>query len=325
MALGVSHASLLGLPAELRLEIFSYLSEPLRFHVDSAGQDLDRRKWTFTHKRLCYTPDPVHPSLCTTPCFSGLVSHNSICQNLGGKHTHRLAIRGVCKLFLKETNDVLNTDLFSLTLVDHLDEARSVLKSMSAQRLEMLVELTIQVLPGGRHREWGDVSRVVVYLRHHRTAFPNLRTIAIQAPQRFRKLSHSQVDPVHYFDPEGEWRWQWPIVELKKTFRNRAQIIFEGWIVLRAGHMLCSGTTDEMMRVRGIFGNCSAESGCECTFESVTEPVVEDIGPWTEYWRSHAMGFDRAYPITRRWTYDKSKVLDHRKVADQERRNHGRT
>jgi hypothetical protein len=46
MALGVSRTSLLGLPAELRLEIFSYFSEPLRFHVDSAGQDLDPRKGT---------------------------------------------------------------------------------------------------------------------------------------------------------------------------------------------------------------------------------------------------------------------------------------
>jgi hypothetical protein len=80
-----------------------------------------------------------------------------------------------------------------------------------------------------------------------------------------------------------------------------------------------------MMRVRGVVGNCSAELGCECTFESVTEPVVEDIGPWIEYWRSHAMGFDRAYPITGRWTYDKSRVLDHRKVANQERRSNGRT
>jgi hypothetical protein len=121
---------------------------------------------------------------------------------------------------------------------------------------------------------------------------------------------------MYYF--EGEWRWQWPIVELKKTLRNRAQIIFEGWIVLRAGHALCSGAADEMMRVRGVVDNCSDESGCECTFESVTEPVVDDNGPWTEYWRSHAMGFDSAYSITRRWTYDKSRVLDHRKVANQE-------
>jgi hypothetical protein len=252
IALGVLRASLLGLPAELRLEIFSYLSEPLRFHVDSAGQDLDPRKWNFTHKRLCYTSDLVYPSLCITPCFSGLIPHDSLCQNLGGKLTHRLAIRGVCKLFQRETKSVLNKNLFSLTLADHMHEARGVLKSMSSQRLEMLVELTIQVLPDGRHRGWGDVSPVIIHLRHHHTAFPNLRTIAIQAPQRFRKLSHSQVEPVYFFDPEGEWRWQWPIVELKKTFQNRAQIIFEGWIVPRAGHALCSGATDEMMRVRGV-------------------------------------------------------------------------
>jgi hypothetical protein len=252
IALGVLRASLLGLPAELRLEIFSYLSEPLRFHVDSAGQDLDPRKWNFTHKRLCYTSDLVYPSLCITPCFSGLIPHDSLCQNLGGKLTHRLAIRGVCKLFQRETKSVLNKNLFSLTLADHMHEARGVLKSMSSQRLEMLVELTTQVLPDGRHRGWGDVSPVIIHLRHHHTAFPNLRTIAIQAPQRFRKLSHSQVEPVYFFDPEGEWRWQWPIVELKKTFQNRAQIIFEGWIVPRAGHALCSGATDEMMRVRGV-------------------------------------------------------------------------
>jgi hypothetical protein len=98
---------------------------------------------------------------------------------------------------------VLNKNLFSLTLADHMHEARSVLKFMSAERLEMSVELTVHVLPGERHRGWGDISPVMIHLRHHHTAFPNLRTIAIQAPQRFRKLSHSQVEPVYHFDPEG--------------------------------------------------------------------------------------------------------------------------
>lgn len=323
-ALKVPQASLLGLPAELRLQIFSYLSEPIRFHVDSSHQDYDPSKCNFEHKRLCHTPEPVHASLCSTPRFSGLTPPASMCHNQCGAPTHRLAIRGVCKLFRSETRALFENQWIGMTIEHRTVEARSVLRSMSMLQLAMLVDLTIQVLPPHKSQPWtppppggGSIATVLVHLRNSHFAFPNLRTLAIQAPKRLQKRRRGRWDRDYYFDPEGEWRWQWYIVELKEMYGDRVQIILQWWFVLRAGHALCSSGGDEMVRARGVVGNCEgvvySREGCMCTFEMTSEPIVAGWGEWTEYWKKRGMGFDKEYSLTRGVSkYDKHWVKTHR-------------
>ena len=332
----VPQASLLGLPVELRLQIFSYLSEPIRFHIDSSHQGPDPRKWEFKHKRLCHTPDSNHPSLCSTPRFSGLAPPASMCNNLCGTPTHRHAIRGVCKLFRSEAKDALKKQRIGLTIEHRTVEARSVLGSMSMLQLAMLVDLTIQVLPPRASEPWtpppggGSIATVLVYLRKNLSAFSNLRTLAIQQTKRcFRKRRGRWDAPNWYqdFNPEDEWRWQWYIVELKEMFQDRVQIILEWWFVLRAGHGLCSSGGDEMMRVNGVVGNCDGavygQEGCNCTVKTTFTPINEERGEWTEYWKTRGMGFDKEYSLTRYASqYDKAKVTVPTAYACRERQQH---
>jgi hypothetical protein len=299
-------ASLLGLTTKLRLQIFSYLAEPVRFHIDSVHQDPDPRRWTFEHKRLCHTPDPVHPSLCSTPRFSGLTPTASMCHAQFGKPTNRHAIRAVCKLFCYETNDVFGDQVIGMTIEHRTVEARSILRSMSALQLAMLVDLTIQVLPlpkdGPLYLRWppggGSIAIVLVHLRKNFFAFPNLRTIAIQQPKRLRPKRHDRFEAWYSFNPEGEWRRQWYIFELKETYGDRVQIILEWWFVLREGHVRCSSEGDEMVRTRGVVGDCDSLV-CRCEFETSSEPIIRERGEWMDCWKTRGMGFDKKYSLTR--------------------------
>lgn len=202
----VPQTLLLGLPAELRLQIFSYLTEPIHFHIDSSNKDTDPGGWTFKHKRLCHTPDPSHPSLCSTPRFSGLTPTRSMCHAQSGKPTNRLAIRAVCRLFHFEAHIMFEDERFGLTVEHHTVEACAVLGSMSAQQSTMLVDLTIQALPTGIQGN-GDLAPVLIHLRKNFSAFPNLKTMAIQEPRRIHRRINPRCNGSEPFDPEGEWRW----------------------------------------------------------------------------------------------------------------------
>jgi hypothetical protein len=298
----VPQASLLGLPTELRLQIFSYLAEPIRFHLDSSNQDPDPRSWTFEHRRPCYTPDPFHPSLCSTPRFSGLTSTASMCHAHGGQPTNHLAIRAVCKTFSSEAVDVFENYAIGLTIEHRTVEARSVLRSMSALQLAMLVDLTIQVLPLPKEGPWcqrwprngGSISTVLIHLRKNLFAFPNLRTMAIQQPKRLRRKRRDRFEMWYHFEPEDEWRRQWYIVDLKAMFGDRVQIVVEWWYVLREGHVRSLSGGDEMVRARGFVGN-SESVACTWELEMSSEPIVAEWGDWTECWKNRGMGFDKEY------------------------------
>jgi hypothetical protein len=293
----VPQKSLLGLPTELRLQIFSFLTEPIQFHVDSSNQDTDPRRWTFEQKRLCQKPDPIHPSLCSAPRFSGLTPTPSMCHTQSDKSANRLAIRAVCRLFRSEAHIMFKDERFGLTVEHHTVEACIVLSSMSAQQAVMLVDLTIQALPTGT-QGGGNLAPVLLQLRNNFSAFSNLRTIAIQQPRRIHRRINPRCNRSESFDPKGEWRWQWYIVQLKAMYGKRVQIILEWWFVLRAGHPRAMSKGDEMVRTRGIVGDCDSMV-CKCRFEMISKPIVKEQGGWTEYWKNRGMGFDKDYSPTR--------------------------
>lgn len=206
-----------------------------------------------------------------------------------------------------------------LTIEHRTVEARSVLLSMSTRYLAMLVDLTIQALPPHKSTPWnlrapggGSIAAVLVHLRRNYSALPNLRTLAVQQPRRMRRKRKRRFDGYYWFDPEGEWRWQWYVVELKEMYGDRVQVVLEWWFVRRAGHVLSSSGGDEMVRARGVVGNCD-EVVCRCTFEMTSRPIVADRGEWVECWRNRGMGFDKDYESTRRtFMDDKSWVEAHR-------------
>jgi hypothetical protein len=314
----IMRASLIGLPTELRLKIFSYLVEPARFHIDEKDQSQNARKWKFTFLRPCHTPDLTHPSLCARPCFSGVSPPEALCHNKTKSKSNRRAIRMVCRLIYEESRGILDKRWIGLTVVQRTYEASSVLSSMSTQQLEMLVDLTIQVLPAVIGSDYCGLWPAIVHLRRNHATLPNLRTVAVQVPQRLRNLSQGRCDPDRHFDPEVEWRWQWFVLELCEIFQSQVQIIFEGWIVLRAGHPITKSAHDEMLRIRGTVGNCNGsiygEEGCKCTFEMVSQVIIEGQGQWTNYWRGRHMGYDRepSLPRTGGGVYDKSQVVKNR-------------
>ena len=68
-------ASFLGLPVELRVQIYSELAESVHFHIDCGyGQSIKGRK-----RRLCSAPDPKFRQICTRPDFSGLHPSDDRC------------------------------------------------------------------------------------------------------------------------------------------------------------------------------------------------------------------------------------------------------
>ncbi|KAF2865697.1 hypothetical protein BDV95DRAFT_612279 [Massariosphaeria phaeospora] len=70
-------ATLLGLPAELRLQIYAYLNAATLVHAH--GHEYNSWRWQRFTWTPCKAPHPTHPLLCANPKWSGLCNEQDRC------------------------------------------------------------------------------------------------------------------------------------------------------------------------------------------------------------------------------------------------------
>jgi hypothetical protein len=272
-------ASFLGLPTEVRLQIYSYLEGISHYHVDDLVTG--DRPWhvgRFSYKRRCHAPDPKYPFLCARPAFCGWYKAEELCHQLPEppEETQRRgiagdAIRCTCRLIYEETkgSSLQKEDWIGVT-VRHGYDARDMLQGMRTHERFLLVHLTIQYLSSPHH----SIHQIVHYLRKHHWYLPNLRTLAVQAPQTLRKFStREKGDPATgVFRPRHMWCTLWFLPVLAAIFEERekaVEVVLEAWIVLRAGNISNTNDNneDEMVRVRATWGE-DAETWRRCMFNN---------------------------------------------------------
>jgi hypothetical protein len=278
-----SPTSLLGLPTELRLQIYSYLEDVTHYHVDRLvhvpcpySQFPQHPPWnlgsSFKYGRRCRTPDPQYPFLCAKPAFCGWYKTEDLCHSVPvpsaqeerkefKRKSGTAALRRTCKLLYEETkNGVLSKEDGLGITVGHSYDARDMLKSMRPHELLLLVHLTIQYCPGHGHYRAGGMNQIVHYLKQSHWDLPNLKVLAIQTPQPLRKFSTYRAgdQAMGAFRPGETWYSLWFLSTLAEAFDKRAQavdVVLEAWIVIRGknANNQSGKEEDEMVRVRATY------------------------------------------------------------------------
>lgn len=300
-----ANASLLSIPSELRLMVYAHLAKPVTYHVDHFRKyPKDIRSVDISHKRICRAVDAEHV-LCTKPVFSGLHPLGQLCHTVPESvekeeekeshshhhHHHHLAIRRTCRLIYSETKGILDREWMGI-IVPHDWMAWKLLSSMSTHQLETITDLTIQLLPCKQGRGAG-IAKIVYYLEHHAAEFPNLRTIAVQAVQPYRKFCVLQDDGQQIFDPLRTWRKLWFLNTLQSAFQGRGVVVMlEAWVLIRATNIHIGCGNEEMVRIRGTIKQHFLHQPEETSFEMQKHRVLGQ-GPWMQHWDGQGLGYIR--------------------------------
>jgi hypothetical protein len=310
----IPQASFLGLPTELRLQIYSYLEDVTHYHVDNLAPMPAERSWNwnpnnnYSLRRRCRTPDPRYPFLCARPVFCGWYKTEDLChsvpippeQELKRRRSGAAALRRTCKVIYEETKTAVpgdKEDGIGITVRAAYD-ARDMLKSMKPHELSLLVHFTIHYCPGEGHHHANGMNQIVHYLKHNHWDLANLRILAIQIPQPLRKFSTYRAGDQAVGGacrPGETWGTLWFLRVLAEAFEKRVQhvdIVLEAWIVIRGKHASNQNNgEDEMVRVRGTYCRdaphpiagervCAIHTSKTMEFEIERRGVVKEGGQW---------------------------------------------
>ena len=284
-------ASFLGLPVELRLQIYSQLAESVHFHIDCGyGQSLKGRK-----RRLCNAPDAKFRQICTRPDFSGLHPSDDRCyvQSRNATSGDPFALRATCRLTYHETQGLLDKREVGFTVENSV--AAPFLRSLENKQQASLTRLTI-IHANYSTCNYGGIQPAVAFFRSNAQSFTSLRTLAIQTTQAHYKFCVKQPPLAPRFAPEQSWQKLWFIKALSEAFEGRVTIVLEAWIVVRAGYKENTSDKDEVVIVRGVtWGEKERLQHGEDEVEVVRKDIVEEHenAPWKVWWKDDWLGYGR--------------------------------
>jgi len=266
-------ASLLGLPTELRLEIYHQLADTLHahhmFYFDNVHKP-DAR--TSFHKWPCSFPDPQFPQLCTRPRFSGLHRTQELCKHRSDG-VDAFAIRRTCRLIYAESRDVFESSgMKKVTGISTV--AGSLYKSifdLSRVGMQQLRRITLQETP----YNLVQMQETIYQLERWAHCMNALHTIAVQGPIAHTRFNDQKRPNGRYFSPETTWQELTIVKKLDSIFEGRVTIVVDAWICFRPSHNLYegSGESEEMLNVRGVLW--TAGEPRKTQFSMTRKEVVE--------------------------------------------------
>lgn len=286
-------ASLLGLPTELRLQIYTHIAESVHLHIEyppSWARPWCTYKSSNLRTRFCTAPDATFRQLCTKPAFSGLDATEDLChrqkKNAKNDEHHPFALRATCQSVYEETRGILQPGI-----TVQADYACQILKELRPDIRRALVRLTIVDIPDGC-----ALHGAVAYFSWHARKFPSLRSIAVQTRQPHYKFCVKRPGKHPLFDPERTWGKLWFVNALYEMFDQEVTVVLEAWVVVRAGYRENQGAADEMVVIRGVVrGSKETRREGHGEFEMVRNKVVatEESAPWKEWWWAEYFGYGR--------------------------------
>ncbi|CAO2652259.1 Nn.00g005420.m01.CDS01 [Neocucurbitaria sp. VM-36] len=298
-------ASLLGLPPELRLQIYTYLAKSIHLHLDYVRDPTwtypwHQDDWVIAHcidsptdsiTRFCTAPDPTFCQLCTKPFLSGLHPTEETCHTSKSNKSDPFALRATCKTIYQETRGVLDRKELGFSV--HAGDARGVLRALRPDARTGLVRLTLVHAPSIVDCA---IHQAVAYFHKHALSFRSLRTIAVQTTQPRYKFCVKRPRNAPLFDPERTWQKLWFVRALDEAFYGDVTVVLEAWVVARAGYRQNQGEGNEMVVVRGWkWGAKERKRKGSVEFEMRRREIVatELNAPWKAWWKGDQMGYGR--------------------------------
>ncbi|KAF2821684.1 hypothetical protein CC86DRAFT_373508 [Ophiobolus disseminans] len=285
-------ASFLSLPIELRIHIYSYLDQPLQFHIRKYHNWGNRETYTTS---ICQNSDPSFSQLCAKPPFSAVCPSNTAYHHPPQSPSH--ALRQTCKLINEELRTFMKPLGLGVTVplrdgLLYLTTPKWQHRYVAADKITHLTLCSSDPFFAASHihSAMGQLGECAPHL----TA---LRSVAMQIPlprHRFcEKRPGTRLRPS--FCPEKTWRNVWVVGRLEEIFGRGVTVILEAWVVFRAGKFENKMDGDQMVRVRGVlWGRKDEKKVREVECGVLWIPVVEQEDKlWKEYWKDCGMGYGR--------------------------------
>jgi hypothetical protein len=295
-----SHATLLGLPAELRLQIYAHLANSLHVHYTSLHGAWSG-VWSDLSNQICPHPDPEFPQLCMRPAFSGLYLPQDTCtpprrayrtfdaqtvERIKFRRRQTFAIRQTCKFIYSETQGIFEaTARKGVTSISIFAmAAHSVLNDLGSEILVNIRRITFErecFLPKEMRPalRWFEINQT--------RCVPNLEVLALQGFNWHRKFEVRRPLDQVIFVPE-RWRELPMVRRFEKILSPKVTIIVESWSCLGPGHRFYEGDGErfEMIIIRGVVrGQNGINDVRESTACSVRREEVVDNYSWTSHWQ----------------------------------------
>lgn len=235
-------ATLLGIPTELRLQIYGYVFDSTLIHVHRHEIDeLDDTMWS--PPRFTWTPcrgvNPNSNLLCANPKWSGLCKESDRCtfRPFAPKDpTGFAALAWTCKFIRQETQEFF---LRNTTVSIHARDVRPWLDHLEKNAptyIDLLTRITITGLDNFE-------THMNTALADIKKRVPNLEAVGFQG-QVAKWVWYDQSAPC-LVDPSNKWK-QWRMVEWMKTNFNRdITVAMEGHMFAKPRRWWNSGPTKE--------------------------------------------------------------------------------
>jgi hypothetical protein len=300
------HASFLGLPAELRLQIYAALASTLHIHVVYPTVDIHNPNYSEhileapTTTVLCRTSDPQFPQLCSKPWFSGLSATSDQCW-----HQHEIpsaadlfAIRRTCKLIHAETAGIYDSKTHN-PLTSFSIQSRigwPFFYHLTDAERGQVHRITMMDIPLGPASLPSPLNEYDPQIK----AYTNLRTFAVQTPLLHWKFNVKRPKQKLVFDPEATWRDLAWMQIYERMWGVEVTIVFEAWVCVRPGHVLSEREEgDEMIVIRGVVWGTEKKkvekSERKTSFEMKRIAVVEngEGAEWKKFWREKGLPYEQ--------------------------------
>lgn len=277
-----SQASFVGLPTELRLEIYSHLCDTIIIHVHhQRGSGGDHFTWT-----PCRSASASSPLLCAAPKWSGMCQEEDGCAHRPGMlmtPKGAWALVASNKLIRSEAHEIF----FRKSVVSiHPQVLAPWLDYITQRDLRHVKNLERITLAGPN--SWRVLSKIELNILRDRV--PNLRGLGVQCQDPVWRWARIDAQQELVFD-SNKWQ-EWNVVDWVRSFDPKITVALEAMIWNSTG-------LEEQVSINIIYeGKGSASvSSPSWREEDVAVNVVRssELGPclkgsqWKQWWQGKGM------------------------------------
>jgi hypothetical protein len=282
-------ATLCRIPAELRLQFYSYLNDASIIHVHHHGSKAgyaSRFTWT-----PCRSPNPVSPLLCLNPKWSGMCNEEDRCTykiNAPPEPRGFWALAASNKFFRNEIQEFF---LHKTVVSIHPQDLRPWLDYIREKNPDRIDSLRRITLAGPNTFQYFNN----IAFQELRDQIPNLESIGIQCQDIRRRWTRFDANNLVTVDPQA-WK-RWNMIDLVQGFDPSITIVLEAmvWVKPYRHYMRVNPPVEQQLAIRvireGKVANDGSGSGWadeDVDFEIIKPGNLHSCkrtAKWRQWWR----------------------------------------
>jgi len=279
-----------GLPAELRLEIYSHLHDTIIIHVHRQ----QKRKFDIFTWTPCRSSSAISPLLCANPKWSGMCSEDERC-------TYRLGTSAVLRgaWALAASNKMIRNEAQEMFFRDSVVSVRAQdlnvwLDHLATKKPHHLNRLQRVTLTGPN--EWRSLSRIEFEILRNRA--PNLRSFGLQCQSPVWQWFRNHTQPGPMLDHK---RWhEWSIVDFVRDFDPAVTVALEAMVWKKPHPSSEPNGVEQQIAIRIMREGKRIEKVCDSSWtEEDTDIDVaqsDQLAPcgneakWQQWWHNKGRG-----------------------------------